>query len=149
MAEPIGIASGLVALATFALTSSISLYQAVDSFQSNKRIIRELKEELEALDGVLKSLQQAAVDNGTDLTSLNLPLFRCGKACKEFEAVMIKCTAHSGGSRTSFRDWAKLTYMGGDIAGFKSMLGGYKSTISIALGDANLYVLQSSSYELG
>jgi len=31
--------------------------------------------------------------------------------------------------------------MGDDIAGFKNMLAGYKSTISIALGDANLYVL--------
>jgi hypothetical protein len=141
MAEPIGIASGLLALSVFAFQSSVSLYQAVESFQSTKRTIRELKEELEALDGVLQSLQQAAVDNSTDLISLNLPLLRCGRACRDFEAVIIKCTAHSGGSRTSFRDWAKLTYMGNDIAGFKNMLAGYKSTISIALGDANLYVL--------
>lgn len=140
MADPIGIASGLVALATFAFHSSVSLYKAVESFQTNTKIIRDLKEELEALDGVLRSLQQVAADNSADLTGLNLPLFRCGKACREFEAVIIKCTAHSGGSRTSFRDWAKLKYMGNDIAGFKNMLAGYKSTIRIALGDANLYV---------
>ena len=46
MAEPIGIASGLLALDTFAFTSSVSLYQAVESFQNNQRTIRELKEEL-------------------------------------------------------------------------------------------------------
>jgi hypothetical protein len=144
MAEAIGITSGLLTLTVFAFQSSVSLRQVVDSFQSNKKVIRELKEELEALNGVLQSLQQAAADNGEHLSGLNLPLFRCGKACKDFEEVIIKCTAHSGGSRTSFRDWAKLQYMGDDIAGFKDMLAGYKSTINIALADANLYVLGSN-----
>jgi hypothetical protein len=138
MADPISLASGLLALATFALESSKSLYQAVESFQNNRRTIRELREELEALDGVLQSLHQAAANSKDDLTGLKLPLFRCGKTCKEFEDVIIKCTAHSAGSRTSFRDWAKLMYMGDDIVGFKNMLAGYKSTISIALGDVNL-----------
>jgi hypothetical protein len=140
MAEAIGLASGLLALTVFAFQSSVSLRQVVDSFQSKTRIIRELKEELEALNGVLKSLQRAAADNSEDLSGLNLPLLRCGKACKDFEEVIIKCTAHSGGSRTSFRDWAKLKYMGDDIAGFKVVLAGYKSTVNIALAGANLYV---------
>jgi hypothetical protein len=140
MAEAIGLASGLLALTVFAFQSSVSLHQVVDSFQSNKRIIRELKEELEALNGVLQSLQRAAADISEDLSGLKLPLLRCGKACKDFEEVIIKCTAHSGGSRTSFRDWAKLKYMGDDIAGFKVMLAGYKSTVNIALAGANLYV---------
>lgn len=142
MAEVIGVASGLLTLAIFAFQSSVSLRQVVESFQSNKKIIRELKEELETLNGVLQSLQQAVAENSVHLSGLNLPLFRCGKACKDFEEVIIKCTAHSGGSRTSFRDWAKLKYMGDDITGFKDMLGGYKSTINIALADANLYVLR-------
>jgi len=139
MAGPVGIPFELLALATFAFTSSVSLYQAVESFQSNQRIVRELKEELEALNEVLQSLKETAANNCADLKGLNLPLFRCGKACKDLEAVIAKCTAHSGGSRTSFRDWVKLRYMGDDITGFKNMLAGYKSTISIALGDANLY----------
>jgi Fungal N-terminal domain of STAND proteins len=140
MAEPIGIASGLLALASFAFQSSISLYRVVESFKSNKKIIRELKDELEALDGVLHSLQQATANSVIDLPALKLPLLRCGQACQEFETVIFKCTAHSDRPRTSFRDWAKLTYMGDDILGFKNMLAGYKATIGIALGDANLYV---------
>jgi hypothetical protein len=138
MAEAIGIASALLTLADFALRSSKSLYQTVKSFQNNQRTIRELKEELEALSDVLQSLHQTASNSNVDLSALRLPLLRCGKACSEFEAVISKCTAHSDGSRKSFRDWAKLKYMGDDIAGFKNMLAGYKSTISIALGDANL-----------
>jgi hypothetical protein len=138
MADPLSTASGVLALAVFAFQCSKQLCQLVESFQNNQRAIRELKEELEALNGVLRSLQETAANTDADLTTLNLPLFRCGKACKDFEAVIVKCAAHSGGSRTSFRDWAKLKYMGDDIVGFKNMLAGYKSTISIALGDANM-----------
>lgn len=138
MADPLSTASALLTLVVFAFQSSTTLYQVVESFQTNKKTIRELKEELEALTEVLKSLQEAVADSDVDFTALKLPLLRCGKACKDFEAVIIKCTAHSGGARTSFRDWAKLQYMGDDIDGFRNMLAGYKSTINIALGDANM-----------
>ncbi|EGC46698.1 conserved hypothetical protein [Histoplasma capsulatum var. duboisii H88] len=136
MAEPISIASGIITLAGFAFNSSKSLYQAVESFRSTKRAVRELKEELEALDRVLQSLQEAVVTYVDELAGLSLPLLRCGKACKEFEDVINKCVTHSAGSKTSFRDWAKLTYMGEDIERFRWMLAGYKSTINIAIADA-------------
>ena len=138
MVEPIGVASGLLALATFAFQSSVSLFQVIESYKTSRRTIRELKQELETLKGVLSSLCQTAGDNDTYLAVLNLPLLQCGKACEEFEGIIVKCTAHSGGSRTSFRDWAKLKYMGDDILGFKNMLAGYKSTINIALTGINL-----------
>ena len=138
MADPLSTASGLLTLVVFAFQSGQSLYKAVASFQSNQRIVRELREELEALDGVLGSLRETVTGADADLTALRLPLLRCGKACRDFEAVIVKCTAHSGGPRTSFRDWAKLKYMGDDIVGFKNMLAGYKSTIIVALGDANM-----------
>jgi hypothetical protein len=138
MADPISITSAFLTLASFALQSSTTLYQTVRSFQTSRRSIRELKEELEALSGVLQSLNEAAETTNTDFTSLKLPLLQCGKACTDFEALIVKCTQHSGGARSSFRDWAKLKYMGDDVTAFKNMLSGYKSTIIIALGDANL-----------
>lgn len=139
MAEPIGVASGLLTLATFAFQSSIALYQTVQSFQFHPKRVRDLEEELEALSGVLGSLTEtvgAATD--VDLSALDLPLRRCGNACKEFGQEITKCSSRSGGSRTSFRDWAKLRYMGDDIDGFRQLLAGYKSTIIIALTDASL-----------
>ena len=138
MADPLSTASALLTLVVFAFQSSTALYQVIESFQTNKKTIRDLKEELEALTGVLKSLQEAVAESDVDLTALKLPLLRCGKACKDFEAVIVKCTAHSAGARTSFRDWAKLQYMGDNIDGFRNMLAGYKSTITVALGDANM-----------
>jgi len=138
MADPLSIASGVLTLTVFAFQSSRALYQTVASLQNNQRTVRQLKEELEALSGALEALQETINNVDIDLAILRLPLLRCGKACEEFEALIVKCTAHSSGSKTSFRDWAKLKYMGEDIVGFKNMLAGYKSTIIIALGDANM-----------
>ena len=138
MADPISLASGLLALTTFALQSSKSLYQAIESFQKCPRTICDLKEELEALDGVLHSLHETASNSNIDLTGLKLPLLRCGNCCRDLETLINKCTTHSSGSKTSIRDWAKLQYMEKDIVGIQMMLAVYKSTISIALADANV-----------
>ena len=137
MAEPVGLASGLITLVGFTLQCSKSLYQAVGSFQSHQRTIRDLRDELQSLNGVLQSLLEVADSPNTSLSSLKLPLLRCGKACKDFEDVIARCAGRSE-SRTSFRDWAKLRYMGDGVESFRHMLAGYKSTIAIALGDANM-----------
>lgn len=139
MAEPIGIASGLLALATFAFQCSISLYETVNSFRSHPKRVRDLLEELEALGAVLGPLAdtvKAAAD--IDLSALDLPLLRCGSACKEFQQEILQCSSRSNNNRTNFRDWARLKYMGDDIDGFRRLLAGYKATINIALTDANL-----------
>ncbi|KAE8307456.1 hypothetical protein BDV41DRAFT_569027 [Aspergillus transmontanensis] len=140
MAEPIGLASSLLALATFAFKASLSLYETVNSFRSHAKRVRDLIEELEALSGVLAPLQEL-LDATTDenLSVLELPLRRCGNACSEFEQEIIKYSSRSA-NRTSFRDWAKLRYLGDDIDSFRQMLSGYKLTISIALTDASLYI---------
>ncbi|KAJ5201233.1 hypothetical protein N7449_006036 [Penicillium cf. viridicatum] len=139
MAEPIGIASGVVALATFAFQSSTTLFNVVQSYQSHPKRVRDLTEELETLTGVLSALTETLNAN-TDakLASLEYPLLRCGNACGDFVEELKKCSTRSRAGKTSFRDWAKLTYMGEDIDGFRRMLAGYKSTIIIALTDANL-----------
>jgi hypothetical protein len=75
-----------------------------------------------------------------ELASLEYPLLRCANACKDFEEELKKCSTRSLAGKTSFRDWAKLKYIGEDIDGFRRMLASYKSTIIIALTDANLCV---------
>jgi hypothetical protein len=146
MAEAIGVASGLLALATFAFQCSIELVKTIQSFQNHSTRVLSLKEELEALTAVLAPLtERVGASPEADLSALSLPLLRCGHSCKEFEQELIKCSSRSGGSRTSFRDWAKLKYMGDGIDEFRQQIAGYKSTIIIALTDANLSVLYSST----
>lgn len=131
-------ASGLVDLATFALQASVALYKTVDSFNSHQERVRDFARETGALSGVLGSLTETISSTDLDLTALEVPLRRCGKACEEFEQEIHKCSQRSSGSRTSFRDWARLRYMGDDIDSFRRVLSGYKMTITIALSDANL-----------
>lgn len=138
MAEVIGITSGLVALAVFTYKSSVSLSKTIHSLKSRQRQIRNLQDELEALQDALKPLSEDLEDSSVSLEALKVPLLRCGRACTEFEVIISKCVERSSGSRTSFRDWAKLQYMGSDIEGFRNILSGYKSTINIALGGVML-----------
>lgn len=139
MAEALGVTSGMVALATFAFHASVALYETVNSYQSHQQRIRDLAEETSALSGVLGSLTETvSASTDLDLSALELPLRRCGKACQEFEQEIKKCSSRSGSNRTSFRDWARLRYMGDDVDGFRRVLSGYKMTITIALSDVNL-----------
>lgn len=138
MAETIGITSGLLTLAVFALQAGTTLYNTIQSFRSHPIHVRELVQELEALNTVLQALSETIDSADINLSSLDLPLLRCGSACKDFEQELLKCSSRSNGGRTSFRDWAKLKYMGDNIDGFRRLLAGYKLTISIALTDATL-----------
>jgi len=140
MVDPIGVTSGLLAITVFAFNSCTLLYQEVKSLRGTGKTIRDLEEELEALKGVLQNLKQSIDDDTPGLADLKLPLISCAEVCSDFQAAVTKCASHSGGARTSVRDWAKMRFMGDDIAGFKDLLARYKSTITIALCGANLCV---------
>ncbi|EXA30551.1 hypothetical protein FOVG_18080 [Fusarium oxysporum f. sp. pisi HDV247] len=140
MAEVIGLVSGLLTLATFAHKSVTKVQEAVQSFRCLPRQLRELLSELAELSTVLQDLSQAPRgDVEVDLSALKITLEQCSRSCEEFERELRACSSRSGQDRTSFRDWAKLTYRGGDgIEGFRQQLIGYKSTIVVALSFANL-----------
>jgi hypothetical protein len=139
MAEVIGVASGIAGIGTIALQSSVALYQTINSYQSYQPRMRDLAEETGALSGVLESLVETVhATSDLDFSALKIPLKRCGNACDDFKQEIEKCSARSGGSRASFRDWARLKYMGDDIDGFRRLLSSYKMTITIALTDASL-----------
>ncbi|KAH6661716.1 hypothetical protein B0J14DRAFT_526010, partial [Halenospora varia] len=138
MADPLSITSGILPLTVFAFQASRVLYQTVASLQNDQRSVRQFKEELKALGGTLETLQETVSNTNIDLSILRIPLLRCGKACEDFKTLIIEHTTHSDESKTSFCDWAKLKYLGNDIVGLKNILAGYKSTIMIALGDANM-----------
>ncbi|RMD43588.1 hypothetical protein DV735_g1524, partial [Chaetothyriales sp. CBS 134920] len=138
MAEPLSVASSVVALTLFAFESSKTLYELFSSFHGHGSKVQRLKEELQVLTAVLDSLASTLKSDPTGLDSLKLPLLHCAKACQECEKMVKKCTSRSDDSRTSFRDWVKFNFMGKDITSFTALVSGFKSTIMVALGDANL-----------
>lgn len=136
--EPVGLASGVPSLASFAIQSTKRLCGVIEGFRNKPRIVRELNEELEALLSALRSLQDIRTDPQLDLSVCSLPLLRCGQACHAFAEIIEKCMTLSNKDKMSFRDWVRLTYQGEDIGSFRNMIAGYKSTFAIALADANL-----------
>ncbi|KAK2002197.1 hypothetical protein LX36DRAFT_627456 [Colletotrichum falcatum] len=140
MSDPLSVASALLAIVTATMQSSKILYDTVQSFKNHRKVIRQLMEELAALNGVLLSLNTFVQKGGGRgaLESLKVPLLQCRRACDDFNNLIIQCSKNSGRPRTSFRDWFRVRYMESDIDGFVTMLAGYKSTVSIALGSANL-----------
>jgi hypothetical protein len=139
MADPLSLASGVLALAMFAHKSCLVLHTRIQSFKPHPRGVRNLVGELEALISVLELLSDTIKsDTDVDLSALNLLLQRCGSACNEFLQELEKCYLQSGVVQHSFRNWAKLRYMGDNINDFQYSLAAYKSTITIALTDMQL-----------
>jgi hypothetical protein len=136
MADPFSISAGVITVVTAALQSSKSLYETVQSFRHHDRTVRGLLEEVAALVNVLESLKDAIDSNNSIISLLENPVRQCSQICREFEELLLKCS--SSGPRTSFRGWAKMKYMAGDIRNFTDTLAVYKSTIAIVLGSVTM-----------
>ncbi|KAL0937440.1 uncharacterized protein CTRU02_207171 [Colletotrichum truncatum] len=139
MAEPIGVASGAVTFASLAFKSSIALYNAIQGYRKHTSKVQSLLDELKALSEVLRLLTET-IDEYPDIdfSALELPLQQCDEGCKAFKEELLKCSSRSTGDRTSFRDWAKLQYLGDGIGEFTQIIANYKSTINIALAEAQI-----------
>jgi hypothetical protein len=138
MADPLSTAAGVIQLVGFALAGTKVLYQTIESFRNSSKAIKSLKEELKLLGKVLESLQTVVDNPDTDFTPLELPLERCGSACRDFEKLILEIAPKGDEDRRKFRGWFKLQYLGDDIKSFKETLGVYRSIVCIAIGDANL-----------
>uniref|UniRef100_L7JB99 Azaphilone pigments biosynthesis cluster protein L N-terminal domain-containing protein n=1 Tax=Pyricularia oryzae (strain P131) TaxID=1143193 RepID=L7JB99_PYRO1 len=130
MTDPLSTASGVVALVTFALQSSVTLHRTIRSLRSQEKDARALKDELADLTSVLETLLETIEGHpNIDFGSLALPLQRCGKTCQEYGELIAKCTRHSTSSRASLRDWITQRYLQGDINDFRNMLSGSISNL--------------------
>ncbi|KAH8701437.1 hypothetical protein GQ44DRAFT_631717 [Phaeosphaeriaceae sp. PMI808] len=142
MADPLSITAGVLAVGGFALKSSMALHSMVRDFRSQNSSARALKAELGDLTGVLSALLETISNNPVlDFRSLERPLQRCGNACEEYGKIIARCMQHSdNASRSSMRDWITQKYLQGDINDFRTMIAAHKSTINIALANANLRI---------
>jgi hypothetical protein len=93
MADPLSISSGLIALATFAFQSSVTLYTVIRSLQQQNSNTRALKGELSDLNAVLETLLDTVASHPEiKFDGLESPLRRCGKVCEDYSKIIAKCT---------------------------------------------------------
>lgn len=138
MAEAVGVLSGGITLVEVAAKSGLSLVKLIDSFQNHNKSISELQQELGSLNGLLHQLGEAVKENPVDFASLDVLLRQCTQICRDFEALITRCTAHFDESKTSVRDWVKSRIKEDQINSLKSLIASYKSSITVALGCINL-----------
>lgn len=141
MADPLSVTSAVVGLITASCQASKALRDTIHSYRYHTKNVRDLRNELEALEGTLQLLDATLASlNSDDFAALELPLRRCGCACEEFKQSLERCAGRNDDDKAKFRGWLKIRWMNSDINGFKDTLAGYKSTIAIAIAGVNLQV---------
>ena len=134
MAEAVGLASGLLALTVAAYKTSKSLYEAVSSFQSHRKTIKDIQADSKSLIPVLGKIHEQ-IQSSHDverLEPLRQPLDCCKTACQEMHEMLDACTIRGTDDRNSVRDWLSMRYREKSFEDMKQRLLSYKSTLSIA-----------------
>lgn len=139
MAEVVGAAASVLALAIFAYDTSKTLYEAVASFKSHRRTVKEVEADLASLtaapDSIRNQLQHS--DNTAKFEPLRQPLSCCFAVCQEMQEMLKVCTAHSKPDHDSIRDWLSMQYREKSFDDVKKRLASYKSTLCIAFALIN------------
>lgn len=140
MAEAVGFASALLGLTIFAYDTSKSLYEAVSSFRSQRKTIKDLQGDISSLVTVLGSICTQAQDSqdAERLEPLRQPLECCLTTCQEMREMLNACTKRSAEGRESVRDWLNMRYREKSFEDMKQRLASYKSTLSITFESINM-----------
>jgi hypothetical protein len=131
MAEAVGLASGV---------SSKSLYEAISSFKSQRKTVKDILTNLESLVAVLSSIREQAQRSSevARLEPLREPLNCCATTCQEILEMLDTCRAHSKEGRDTVRDWLNMRYKEKTFEDVRKRLVSYKSTLTIAFESINM-----------
>lgn len=135
--NPADIASEVVELVDFATQFSRLLGDTIGNCNSNSKRVDELTRELSDLRDVLHDLYVRVTEPALDFSALKIPLFNCGQICKNFAELILKSTPDSN-TGLKKKSLIHLKYKGKDFRAFSIVITAYKSTIKIALEDANM-----------
>ena len=140
MAEAVGLASGLLTLTIFAYDTSKSLYEAVSSFKSQRKTIKDVLADLDSLVTVLENINKQAQRSQEveRLEPLREPLNCCTTTCHEMHEMLDACTTHSKEGRDSVRNWLNMRYHEKSFEDMKKRLASFKSTLSIVFESINM-----------
>ncbi|OBT50955.1 hypothetical protein VE04_08904, partial [Pseudogymnoascus sp. 24MN13] len=139
--DPLSITASVLALATAAIRSTKSLDETVKCLKDRTATLRRLRHELNDLMDILESLTQVIDGETSVIKLLQGPINRCTQVCSEFEQLM---KVFNVKSKTGFRDWTKMQFMGGNINEFIDTIAGYKSTITVGLGTITMHTSRVS-----
>jgi hypothetical protein len=146
--DPLSMTASVIAVAGFAWTSSKALYDVVDGLVDAPQAIDNIKNDLVAVQAVLKSLTQVLDDKQSTTLDpvlrqigIDVALRGCSAVCDDFTATIAKYTTHSTETKFSKRDRLMVTFRKSKITTFTERLHICKETINLALTSATLCVI--------
>lgn len=143
MADPISIATGVLGLTSVAYKSAKSLYDLIGSLRNVPTYLVELRDHLGALNKAIQAVKVAiaespeselSADQNLCLDALQHAMRSCRATCDDFEQRLTQLTSRSANGRVDWRDRARFHLNEGDVTLFKSRLGDWRQTLSVALG---------------
>lgn len=137
MADPLSIAAGIIAIITATIQSSTALYDTIESFKNYPQRVKDLLKQLSSLTQTLDSLRELSEQDESVGVSLKVPLRECGATCDGFGRLLSVHRRKLSNGKV-FSAWMHLKFRNGDVVNFMETLTVYKSTIAIAIADANL-----------
>ncbi|OJJ43209.1 hypothetical protein ASPZODRAFT_169523 [Penicilliopsis zonata CBS 506.65] len=140
MAEALGTASAVLGLAILVYDSSHTLHDAISSFKSQRKTIKDLRSDLVSLDALLVTIKNHAErsEDPKRLEPLRQPLDCCLHACQEMHEKLKTSTRYSTNGHNSLRDWLQMQYQGKNFEQMKQRIASYKATLSISFSCINL-----------
>lgn len=147
MAEPLGIASAIIAITGLAYSSCSTLSNTIKDLRDAPNTLRDLRGDLDTIQNLLRSLQSAFENlNEHDLSDGQKRCFedvepyicRCKATYDDFSKFLTRLTSHSDEDQVSWRDRGRLQLERRQIAGLKNGLQKDKETLDIAVSMATL-----------
>jgi Fungal N-terminal domain of STAND proteins len=151
MADPLSIVAAVTGITVAAIKSVQKLLQFIEAIQEAPVAIANIREDLQAVDTILRCLNRALQDpqlsdvlktkwNGT----LQSAVQSCQDLSIEFSTVLQHWMKHSTENKTFWSDRVKVGYFGETkMNKFRAKLSKCKATVSMALETSNLYILPS------
>ncbi|KAK1830652.1 hypothetical protein QBC39DRAFT_105331 [Podospora conica] len=152
--DPLSIVGGVVGLAVVALQGCKKANDFISALVNVYEVLQPLKKDLDRLQTLLQSLQDALMGIDDDSLSesqkacfrdLGPTLVDCKTVCDKFAATLSHLTKHSKEGEVSKRDRIRVHFGEEDIKLHRSTLAMYISTLDIAIGLATFTTVLKNS----
>lgn len=142
--DPLSITASVIGITTAALQSAQFLATTIDNIRDAPGAVKDISADLRAVRPVLQDLKDALQDGSSQTTlgdRIRPAVENCDRACKAFQSQVDHWMKHSKEDKIFWMYRWKVGLFGQErIKTFKGQLGDCKSTLTVALSTATLYV---------
>ena len=152
MRDPLSVTASVVGITTAALQSAQFLAKIIDNVKDAPGTVKDISTDLRAVEPVLQDLKRAVQDDPSQVilsNQIGLAVENCDRACKAFQLQVERWMKHSKEDKIFWIYRWKIGLFGQErIKTFKEQLSDCKSTLSVALSTATLFVHYRQQFSL-